>query len=129
MLLPPTNKETKKNKIIFNYDPTIEDYIGKTNHGLILSEVHPWVDVVWDFKNHGDVHLTDKYKYCLTKDYKEIKKFIDYFQINTTVTERSIWDYHFQKGQMIKEIDLMKKEYKLDGKYFHLLLINSSVKI
>ena len=113
-MLTIEESESKSKRIRWNNNPSVKDYLGLSNNGMINNEVFPWKDIVIRIKG-GDISpLTDYQKHLLTKSYGEINKFVEYFKIKSYVSEDVLETYNSNIGWMLKDIDSMERKIKDD---------------
>lgn len=105
-------EEYETKRFQWNENPSIKDYLELSNHGMINVDVFPWKDIIIHIKGGDFSPLTDYQRYRLSKSYKEIQKFVDYFQIKSSVSEDVLERYNNKIGWMLREIDEMKRQIK-----------------
>ena len=120
------NNETKIERLNWNTNPTVEDYLDITNHSPINDLVFPLRSIIIAIKGNFISPLNDKQKCAITKSYKELRKFVDYFNIKTYVTEKDVETYNRIIKSMLDDIEELKRENKGDmiyGRFFLLMHI------
>lgn len=109
------NDDIKVERFNWNTNPTVEDYLDITNHGMIEDSVFPWESIIIRIKGNCCISpMSDGEKYALTKSYKELRKFVDYFKIETYVTEKDVEKYNYNIKSMLDEIEELKRENEGD---------------
>ena len=89
-----TKEDSEAKKIQWNENPSVNDYLGITNHGKINDDVFPWKDIIIRIKGGDSSPLTNYQRLRLTKSYREIYKFIEYYHIKSYVSEEVLETYH-----------------------------------
>jgi len=117
------NNDIKVERLNWNMNPTVEDYLDITNHGPINDCVFPWKRLIINIKGNCISPLSDKDKYSLTKSYVELSKFIDYFNIKSSLTEKNVETYNRNIKSMLDDIERLKRENEGGVIYGRLLLL------
>lgn len=121
------NNDLKVERLNWNMNPTVEDYLDITNHGPISGVVFPWKRLINNIKGNCISPLSNKDKYSLTKSYSELNKFIDYFKIKTFLTEKDVGRYNCYIKSMIDDIEKVNRENERDVIYGWSLLLTHLV--
>lgn len=108
-----TKEDSEAKKIQWNENPSVNDYLGITNHGKINDDVFPWKDIIIRIKGGDSSPLTNYQRLRLTKSYREIYKFIEYYHIKSYVSEEVLETYYSNIGRMLKEIEKMGNQIKI----------------
>lgn len=116
------NNDIKVERLSWNMNPTVEDYLDIKNHGPINDCVFPWKRFIKNIKGNCISPLSDKEYYSLTKSYVELFKFVDYFKIKTSLTEKNVETYNRNIKSMLDDIERLKRENEGGVIYGRLLL-------